>query len=132
MATPAVAVADLGSLLRWSRHTAGARPNCTAVVCADAIVPEVIEYLRLQHDGQLAPMLADLANVELSVRRFYASSMMASTLAELASIAPADLDVHLCTPVALAAKLKLPLATTSTELAALAVRHVPHVMLLGG
>ena len=75
-------------------------------------------------------MLADLVDVELSVRRFYACAPMASTLAEVASIVPTDLDVILCSPIALAAKLQLPLTTTSTEIATLAVRHVPQVILL--
>ena len=55
---------------------------------------------------------------------------MASTLAEVACLAPPDLDVMLCSPIALAAKLDLPLVTTSTELAGIAVRHVPQVILL--
>ena len=125
-----MAVVDLGALLRWCGQMAGTAPQCASVVCPDALVTEVIEYLRLQHDGNLGPMLADLAEVEMSVERFYDSSAMASTLTELASIAPADLDVILCSPIALAAKLQLPLATTSTEIATLAVRHVPQVILL--
>ena len=130
MATPLVAVADLGSLLRWCGLLEGAKPSCAAIVCPDALVAEVLEFLRAHHDGRLGPMLADLVDVELSVRRFYASAPMASTLAEIASLAPADLDLVLCSPIALAAKLELPLATTSTEIATLAVRHVPQVILL--
>ncbi len=127
---PQVAVADLGALLRWSGQVGGAAPQCDAVVCPDALVAEVLEYLRVLHDGRLGPMLADLANVELSVDRFYDTSSMAATVAELATLTPSDLDVALCTPVALAAKLELPLVTTSPELAVMAAAHVPQVVLL--
>ena len=126
-----LAVADLGALLRWSGLVAGAAPQCSALVCPDALLTEVIEYLRVRCDGRLAPMLAELANVEMSVSRFYDTNAMTATLADVAVRAPADLDVTLCSPVALAMKLGIPLVTTSMELAALAVTHVPEVTLLG-
>ncbi len=126
-----LAVADLGALLRWSGLVRGPAPQSSAIVCPDALVAEVIEYLRVRHDDRVGSMLADLAGVEMAVDRFYPSGDMSATLAEVAARAPTDLDVALCSPVALAIKLGLPLVTTSSELAALAHPHVAEVTVLG-
>jgi hypothetical protein len=115
-----IVVADFGALLRWVGLVEGQPPSADAIVAPDALLAEVVQFARVRHDGQVGPMLADIAETQMAVLNWYASSAMAAQLVQLSARADADVDVAMLTPLALAASLDMPLVTTSREIADLA------------
>lgn len=124
-----IVVADFGAVLRWVGLVKGPPPRADAIVAPDALVPEIVQYLRVRHDGRVGPMLADIAEVQIAVLNWYPSHTMASQLAQLAARAEPDTDVVLVSPVALAASLAVPLVTTNRVLADLAADVVTVTLL---
>jgi hypothetical protein len=122
-------VADFGALLRWVGLVNGPPPQADAIVAPDALMAEVVQFLRVRHDGRVGPMLADVAEVQIAVLNWYPSHIMGSQLVQLSARAAADTDVVLISPVALAASLEIPLVTTNRELADLAAGLVTVTML---
>jgi hypothetical protein len=100
------------------------------VVSADALIGEVIEYLKVRHDSDPAAVAADLTEIQLAVHEWYPTWPVAGRLAGLATTTGVDLDATLLTPIALAGETGLPLATTSEEIAEIARPHVAAVVLL--
>lgn len=90
---------------------------------------EVVEFLRVKHDGRVGPMLSDLAEVQNAVLNWYPFNTMAAQLVHLASRADPDIDVSLLSPVALALTLEIPLVTTNRDLVDLAVGLVTVTLL---
>jgi hypothetical protein len=125
-----IAVGDLGGILRWVGLLGGPAPFLRRLVSADALLGEVIEYLKVRHDSDPAAVIADLTEIQLAVHEWYPTWPVAARLAELATTSGVDLDATLLTPVAVAGETGLPLATTSEEIADLARPHVSAVLLL--
>ena len=125
-----IVVVDLGALLRWVGLVKGTTPLADTVVAPDALLAEVIEFARVRRDGRSGPMLADVAEVQMAVQRWYPSYAMAAQLTQVAARAAADLDVALLSPIALASTLEIPFVTTNRDLAELAHDVVPSVTLL--
>lgn len=90
---------------------------------------EVVQFLRVKHDGRVGPMLSDVAEVRIAVLNWYPSNTMAAQLVHLSSRADPDIDVSLLSPVALASTLEIPLVTTNRDLADLAVGLVTVTLL---
>jgi hypothetical protein len=124
-----IVVADLGALLRWVGLVKGPPPSADVIVAPDALMAEVVEFLRVKHDGRVGPMLSDIAEVQIAVLNWYPSNTMAAQLVHLASRADPDIDVSLLSPVALASTLEIPLVTTNRDLADLAVGLVTVTLL---
>ena len=125
-----IAVGDLGGVLRWVGLLGGPAPLMRRLVSAEALLGEVVEYLKVRHDSDAAAVVADLTEIQLAVHEWYPTWPVASRLADLATTSGVDLDATLLAPVAVAAELGLPLATTSEEVAELARPHVSAVILL--
>lgn len=125
-----IAVGDLGAVLRWVGLVGGPAPPLRRLVSADALLGEVVEYLKVRHDSAPAAVAADLVEIQLAVPEWYPTWPVAGRLAELATSTGVDLDATLLTPVAVAAETGLPLATTSDEIADLARPHVTSVLLV--
>jgi hypothetical protein len=125
-----IAVGDLGGILRWVGLLEGPAPMLRRLVSADALLGEVIEYLKVRHDSDPAAVAADLTEIQVAVHEWYPSWPVAGRLAGLATTTGVDLDATLLAPVAIAAETGLPLATTSEEIAELARPHVAAVVLL--
>jgi hypothetical protein len=125
-----IAVGDLGGVLRWVGLLDGPAPLLRRLVSADALLGEVVEYLKVRHDSDPAAVIADLTEIQLAVHEWYPSWPVAGRLAGLATAAGVGLDATLLTPVAIAAETGLPLATTSEEIAEVARPHVSAVVLL--
>lgn len=125
-----IAVADLGAVVRWVGLVAGEPLPLRRIVSADALLGEVIEYLKVRFDGDPAAVSTTLAEIQFAVHEWYPTWPVAGRLAELVTTTGIDLDATLLTPVVLAAELGLTLATTSDEIAEVARPHVPAVMLV--
>ena len=125
-----IAVGDLGGILRWVGLLEGPAPLLRRLVSADALLGEVVQYLKVRHDSDPATVAADLTEIQLAVHEWYPSWPVAGRLAGLATTTGIDLDATLLTPVAIAAETGLPLATTSDEIAEVARPHVSAVVLL--
>ena len=125
-----IAVADLGGILRWVGLLDGPAPLLRRVVSADALLGEVVEYLKVRHDSDPAAVIADLTEIQLAVHEWYPSWPVVGRLAGLVTATGVALDATLLTPVAIAAEIGLPLATTSEEIADVARPHVSAVVLL--
>lgn len=125
-----IAVGDLGAIVRWVGLVAGEPLPLRRLVSADALLGEVIEYLKVRFEADPATVAASLAEVQFAVHEWYPTWPVAGHLAELVMTTGIDLDATLLTPVVLAAETGLPLATTSEEIAELARPHVPAVMLV--
>lgn len=125
-----IAVGDLGAVLRWVGLVGGAAPPLRRLVSADALLGEVVEYLKVRHDSNPAAAVADLIEVQLAVAEWYPTWPVAGRLAELATTTGVDLDATLLTPISVAAETGLPLATTSDEMAAAARPYVTSVLLV--
>jgi hypothetical protein len=123
-------VGDLGALLRWVGLIGGPEPTFSAVVSADTILAEVIDFLVARDDGRAGEVISGLTEVQLSVAEWYPTWPFAARLAEIRSAPGCDVDAVLLAPVALAAELALPLATTSSKIADLARPYVPAVVLI--
>lgn len=125
-----IAVGDLGAVLHWVGLVPGGTSPMRAVVSADALLGEIVEYLKVRHDGAAAAVVQDLTEVQIAVSQWYPTWPVAGRLAALATGSGTDLDATLLVPVALAAEIGLPLATTSDEIADVARPHVSVVVLL--
>lgn len=124
------AVGDLGGVLRWVGLLDGPAPLLRRLVSADALLGEMIQYLKVRHDSDSALVTADLTEIQVAVHEWYPTWPVAGRLAGLATTTGIDLDATLLAPVAVAAETGLPLATTSEEIAELARPHVSAVVLL--
>jgi len=125
-----IAVGDLGAVLRWVGLVEGRAPLLRRMVSADALLGEVVEYLKVRYDSQLGAVSAALIEIQSAIDEWYPTGPVAGRLAELATTTDIHLDATLLAPVAVAAETGLPLATTSEEVAELARPHVPAVVLL--
>lgn len=125
-----IAVGDLGAVLRWVGLVGGAAPLLRRLVSADALLGEVVEYLKVRLDARPAAVSAALTEVQFAVSEWYPTWPVAGRLAALATTSGIDLDATLLVPVAVAAETGLPLATTSEEIAELARPHVSAVVLV--
>jgi hypothetical protein len=125
-----IAVGDLGGILRWVGLLEGPAPMLRRLVSADALLGEVVEYLKVRHDSDPAAVTTDLTEIQVAVHEWYPTWPVAGRLAGIATTTGLDLDATLLTPVAVAAETGLPLATTSEEIAELARPHVSAVVLL--
>jgi hypothetical protein len=124
-----IVVADLGALLRWVGLVDGPRPACDAVVVPDALMAEVVQFLRVKHDGRVGPILADITEVQMAVLNWYPTHTMSARLVDVAIRADADIDTTLLTPVALAMSLEIPLVATNRDVADLAAGVVSVTLL---
>jgi hypothetical protein len=125
-----IAVGDLGAVLRWVGLVAGPVPPIQRLVSADALLGEVIEYLKVRHESVPARVHSDLIEIQVAVPEWYPTWPVAGRLAEIATGTGVDLDATLLAPVAVAAETGLPLTTTSEEVAAVARPHVTGVLLI--
>lgn len=125
-----IAVGDLGGVLRWVGLLDGPAPQLRRLVSADALLGEVIQYLKVRHASDPGLVTADLTEIHVAVHEWYPTWPVAGRLAALTTTTGIDLDATLLTPVAVAAETGLPLATTSEEIAELARPHVSAVVLL--
>jgi hypothetical protein len=125
-----IAVGDLGAVLRWVGLLPGPPPALRRLVSADALLGEVVEYLKVRFDGDVQRVASSLAEVQFAVHEWYPTWPVAGRLAELAATTGVDLDATLLAPVAVAADTGLPLATTSSEIAELAAPHVGTVLVV--
>lgn len=55
-----IAVGDLGAVLRWVGLVSGPVPPIRRLVSADALLGEVVEYLKIRHDSVPARVGPDL------------------------------------------------------------------------
>jgi hypothetical protein len=125
-----IAVGDLGAVLRWVGFVEGPAPLLRRLVSADALLGEIIEYLKVRFDGRRGPVAAALTEIQFAVHEWYPTWPVAGRLAEIATTSGVDLDATLLTPIAVAAETGLALATTSHEIAELARAHVNSVLLV--
>lgn len=125
-----IAVGDLGAILRWVGLVPGPPPPLRRLVSADALLGEVIEYLKVRFDARREEVTSSLAEIQFTVHEWYPTWPVAGRLATIATSSGVDLDATLLVPIAVAAETGLPLATTSTEIADLAAAHVGSVLVL--
>lgn len=125
-----IAVGDLGGILRWVGLLDGPAPLLRRLVSADALLGEVIQYLKVRHDSNPSAVHTDLTEIQMAVHEWYPTWPVAGRLAALSTTTGVDLDATLLAPVAVAADTGLPLATTSEEIAQLARPYVSAVVLL--
>ena len=125
-----IAVGDLGGILRWVGMLDGPAPLLRRLVSADALLGEIVQYLKVRHDSNPSAVGTDLIEIQMAVHEWYPTWPVAGRLATLATTTGVDLDATLLAPVAVAAETELPLATTSEEIAELARPHVSAVVLL--
>jgi hypothetical protein len=125
-----IVVGDLGAIVRWVGLVAGEPLPFERIVSTDALLSEVIEYLKVRFDSDRGAVVAALTEIQVAVHEWYPTWPVAGRLAELATTTGVDLDALLLTPVALAAETGLTLATTSEEIADLARPVVPAILLV--
>jgi hypothetical protein len=125
-----IAVGDLGAVLRWVGLVPGPAPALRRLVSADALLGEVVEYLKVRFDGQGDRVSSSLAEIQFAVHEWYPTWPVAGRLATVATSGGVELDATLLVPIAVAAETGLPLATTSSEIAELAAPHVGTVLLV--
>lgn len=125
-----IAVGDLGAVLRWVGLVPGPAPALRRLVSADALLGELVEYLKVRFDGRPDRVTSSLTEIQFAVHEWYPTWPVAARLAEIATGGGVELDATLLVPVAVAADTGLPLATTSTEVAELAAPHVGSVLLV--
>lgn len=123
-------VGDLGALLRWVGLIGGPEPTFTSIVSADTVLAEVIEFLVVRFDGRGGDVVSNLTEMQMAVTEWYPTWPLAARLAEIRVAPGCAIETALLAPVALAAELRLPLATTSSEIAELARPFVPAVLLI--
>lgn len=100
------------------------------MVSADALLGEVVEFLKVRFDSRPEIVRSTLTEIQFSVHEWYPTWPVAGRLAALATTTGVDLDATLLTPIAVATETGLPLATTSDEIADLARPHVSAVVLV--
>lgn len=125
-----IAVGDLGAVLRWVGLVPGPQPALRRLVSADALLGEVIEYLKVRFDGRPASILPALTEIQFAIDEWYPTWPASARLVAVTTAAGVELDTTLLVPIAVAAETGLPLATTSPEIAALAQPHVTAVLLV--
>jgi hypothetical protein len=125
-----IAVGDLGAVLRWVGLVPGPPPALRRLVSADALLGEVVEYLKVRFDGRADRVASSLAEIQFAVHEWYPTWPVAGRLATVAAAGGVELDATLLVPIAVAADTGLPLATTSAEIAELAAPHVGTVVLV--
>jgi hypothetical protein len=126
-----MAVADLGAVLRWVGLLGGPALPLRRMVSADAILGEIVEYLKTRFEDRPELVASTLTEIQFSVHEWYPTWPVAGRLAALATTTTGvELDATLLTPVVVAAETGLPLATTSEEIADLARPHVSAVVLV--
>lgn len=125
-----IAVGDLGAILRWVGLLPGPAPALRRLVSADALLGEVLEYLKVRFDGRPEPVRSSVAEIQFAIHEWYPTWPVVGRLTDIATSAAAELDATLLVPIAVAAEIGLPLATTSAEIAALAAPHVGSVIVL--
>lgn len=123
------AVGDLGAVLRWVGLLPGPAPELRSIVSADALLGELLEYVRARFDGRPGLMNSSMAEIQFAVDEWYPTWPVLGRLTSI-STTISGLDVTLLTPIAISAELDLPLATTSAEIATIARPFVPSVVLL--
>lgn len=125
-----IAVGDLGAVLRWVGLLGGASPPLRRLVSADALLGEIVEYLKVRFESRPEVVTSTLIEIQFSIHEWYSTWPVAGQLAKLATTTGVDLDATLLTPIVVAAETGLPLATTSDEIADLARPHVSAVVLV--
>jgi hypothetical protein len=125
-----IAVGDLGAVLRWVGLVGGPDLPFRRLVSADALLGEIIEYLKIRYDGRRGRIASGLAEIQIAVHEWYPTWPVAGRLVDIVAASGVDLDATLLTPIAVAAETALTFATTSTEIADLARAHVPAVVLV--
>jgi hypothetical protein len=125
-----IAVADLGAVLRWVGLLGGTAPPLRRMVSADALLGEIVEYLKIRFEARPELVASTLTEIQFSVHEWYPTWPVAGRLATLATTTGVELDATLLTPIVVAAETGLPLATTSEEIADLARPHVSAVVLV--
>lgn len=125
-----IAVGDLGAVLRWVGLVPGPAPALRRLVSADALLGEIVEYLKIRFDGRDERVASSLAEIQFSVHEWYPTWPVVGRLATVATAGGVDLDATLLAPIAVAADTGLPLATTSVEIAELAAPHVGSVLVV--
>jgi hypothetical protein len=100
------------------------------LVSADALLGEIVEYLKVSFEGKPASVMSGLAEVQFAIHEWYPTWPVAGRLADIATTTGGDLDATLLVPVAVAADTGLPLATTSTEIAGLAAPHLSSILVV--
>lgn len=125
-----IVVGDLGAIVRWVGLVSGGELPFRRLVSADALLGELIEYLKVRFDADRGAVAAACTEIRVAVHEWYPTWPVAGRLAELATTTGVDLDAILLTPVALAAETGLTLATTSEEIADLARPLVSAVLLV--
>jgi hypothetical protein len=125
-----IAVGDLGAVLRWVGLVPGPAPDLRRLVSADALLGEIVEYLKVRFDGRSDRVSSSLAEIQFAVHEWYPTWPVVGRLATVATSGGVDLDATLLVPIAVAADTGLPLATTSVEIAQLAAPHVGTVVVV--
>jgi hypothetical protein len=125
-----IAVGDLGAVLRWVGLVAGADLPFRRLVSADALLGEIVEYLKVRFDGRRDRVVSNLAEIQFAVHEWYPTWPVAGRLVEIVTVSGVDLDATLLIPIAVAAETALTFATTSAEIADLARPYVPTVALV--
>lgn len=125
-----IAVGDLGAVLRWVGLLGGAPPPLRRMVSADALLGELVEYLKVRFESRPQLVATTLTEIQFSVHEWYPTWPVAGRLVTLATTTGVELDATLLTPIAVAAETGLGLATTSDEIAELARPHVSAVLLV--
>lgn len=100
------------------------------MVSADALLGELIEYLKVRFESRPQVVGSTLTEIQFSIHEWYPTWPVAGRLATLATTTGFDLDATLFAPIAIAAETGLPLATTSEEVAELARPHVSAIVLV--
>jgi hypothetical protein len=65
-----IAVGDLGAVLRWVGLVPGPPPALRRLVSADALLGEIVEYLKVRFDGQGERVSSSLAEVQFAVHEW--------------------------------------------------------------
>jgi hypothetical protein len=125
-----IAVGDLGAVLRWVGLLGGSPPALRRMVSADALLGEIVEYLKTRFEARPELVASTLTEIQFSIHEWYPTWPVAGRLAALATTTGVELDATLLTPIVVAAETGLPLATTSSEIADLARPHVSAVVLV--
>jgi hypothetical protein len=125
-----IAVGDLGAVLRWVGLVPGPAPALRRLVSADALLGEIVEYLKVRFDGRPDQVASSLAEIQFAVHEWYPTWPVAGRLATIAAATGVDLDATLLVPIAVAAYTGVRVARTWAVVAELAAPHVGTVVLV--